>query len=217
MGCLKRIFVQVGCLILVLAAVALGIIYREQATAAYRRLRGLPPVADAASYAAPTPDGAARAAGALRQLSNRGGPAYVDLTAEELAALVDREFGRGTRRVFDSIGVALGENTVRVRGVLDVSQMPRQLLGPLASGLGRFEPVAVGGPLAVDSAGRVLWTITSLKIRDFPFPRGTIPAIIRALRIPGATDGSLALPMGEPVGDVRVSPERIRVYRAAPR
>lgn len=217
MGCLRQLFVQIGCLILVIAAVILGFIYREQVTAVYRRLRGLPPAADTAAYVLPAAGGADRAARALEQLARRGGPAYVDLDAGDLAALVDDEFRRAPRRVFDSIAVGLEENAVRLRGVLDISEIPQRLLGPFSSGLDRRESVAVGGPLGVDSAGRVLWTLTSLKIRDFPFPKSTIPAILRALRLPGAADGALILPLAGPVGDVRVSRSLVRLYRASAR
>ena len=35
MGCLKQVFVQIGCLVLVIAALVFGFIYREQVTAVY--------------------------------------------------------------------------------------------------------------------------------------------------------------------------------------
>jgi hypothetical protein len=217
MGCLKQVFVQIGCLVLVIAALVFGFIYREQVTAVYRRMRGMPPPAETVVYTAPAPGGAGRAGEALRRLAARGGPAYVDLTAGEIAALVDGELRRAPHRALDSLAVGLEQNAVRLRGVLDLSQLPQGLLGPLASGLSRREVVTAGGPLSVDSAGHVAWTITSLKVRDFPFPRGTIPAILRALRIPGAEPGTLPLPLGQTVGDVRVSPAGVRLYRAVPR
>lgn len=216
MGCLRTLFVQVGCLVVLVAAAVLGFIYREQVVAVYRRLRGLPPVAEAV-FVGPAPGGADRATAALERLVRPGGPAYVDVGAAELAALVDAELARTPRRVFDSVAVALGEDEVMVRGVLDLSGVPRQLLGPLASGFSPREPVVAGGPLAVDSAGTARWEIRSLRVRDFPFPRGTVPAIVRALRLPGGRDGALPLPTPGPIGDVRVSAAGVRLYRAAPR
>lgn len=217
MGCLRRLFVQIGCLVFFIAALIFGFIYREQVTAIYRRLRGLPPPAESTVYTLPAFGGAARARESLRQLARHDGQGYVDLSAGDIASLVDGELARAPRRVFDSVAVALTADAVRLRGVLDMSEVPQRVLGPLSSGLSRREPVTAGGPLSVDSAGRVLWTLTSLKVRDFPFPRSTIPAILRALRIPGAESGSLPLPVGQAVGDVRVSPAGVRLYRAAPR
>jgi hypothetical protein len=77
--------------------------------------------------------------------------------------------------------------------------------------------VSAGGPLAADSAGRLLWTVTSLRVREFPFPRSTIAAVLRSLGVTLADDGAIALPVPAAVGDVRVSPERVRLYRASPR
>ena len=217
MGCLRKLFVQIGCLIFFLALLVVGFIYREQVTAIYRRLRGLPPPLETTVFLPPATGGAARARESLRRLAGREGLAYVDLTAGDIAALVDGELGRAPRRAFDSVAVGLTADALRLRGVLDLREVPRGLLGPLASGMSGREPVTAGGPLSVDSTGRVLWTLTSLKVRDFPFPRGTIPAILRSLRIPGVEEGALPIPVGERVGDVRVSPTGVRLYRAPPR
>ncbi len=217
MGCLRRLFVQIGCLVFVIAALVFGFIYREQVTAIYRRLRGLPPPAETTVFTPAAAGGAARARESLRQLARRDGQAYVDISAADIAALVEGELARAPRRVFDSVAVGLTDDAVRLRGVLDLSEVPQRVLGPLSSGLSRHEPVTAGGPLSVDSTGVVVWTLTSLKVKDFPFPRSTIPAILRALRIPGAENGSLPLPLGQAVGDVRVSPAGVRLYRAVPR
>jgi hypothetical protein len=214
-GCLRQLFVQVGCVVLVLAGAALAFVYREQLADVYRRLRGEPAPVEVV-YVVPEPGGARAAVRALEQLARPRGPAFVDLSAGQLAALIDDLLSRAGRRVFDSVQVALGNDEVRVKGSLDVREVPRNLLGPLRGAIGPFEPLAVGGPLAVDSAGRVRWRITSLSIRDFPFPRSTLPALVRQLRIPDATDGSVPIPDAGTVGDVRVAPAGVRLYRRSP-
>ncbi len=215
-GCLRALAARIGCLVLLLAAAAGALIYREQVVAVYRRARGLPPPTRA-EYVTASPDGARRADAALERLTRRGGPAFVDLGAADLAALVESALARTRPRVFDSVRVGLLENEVRVRGSLDVSGVPRNVLGPLSGAIGPREPVEIGGPLRADSAGRVLWRITAVSVRDFPFPRSTIPSLIRQLRVPGVENGELPLPDLGPVGDVRVSPDGVRVYRSAPR
>ena len=73
-------------------------------------------------------------------------------------------------------------------------------------------------PLSADTAaGHLDWTITALKVREFPFPRSTIPAILRALGVPGLEGAAVTIPADPAVGDVRVSPARVRLYRAASR
>lgn len=216
MGCLRNVLAGIGCLVVLLAAAVVGFIYRDRLAHLYRKVRGMSEPAPAV-YVLPSPGGARRAEAALRDLARRGGPAYVDLTADELAALIDRELARAPRRVFDSVAVALGVQHVLVKGSLDVSGLPQRLLGPLAEGLGRHEPILAGGRLAAGPDGRLRWTVDQLTIRDFPFPRSVIPAIIRSLSIPDARDASVPIPLPVPVGDVRVSASGVRLYRASAR
>ena len=212
MGCLKALFVQVGCLVLLVAAVVLGFLYRREISGAYHRLRGEKPPA-VVSYVAPAPQGGAGAEAALARLGRRGGPAYVDLTAAAIAALLDRDLVRGSSRIFDSVQVALDSNVVLVRGQLDLARLPRGFLGPLASSFSGREPVEAGGALVAASDGAVRWKPDRLRIRDFPFPRRVIPALLRSLHVAAPGDSGLALPGVRGVGDVRVTPERVRLYR----
>jgi len=212
-GCLKNILAGIGCLVVLLAAVVAGYVYRDELAHLYRRVRGIPERPPAV-YATPSADAARRAEAALGQLSRRGGPSSVELSADQLAALIDRELAHGPSRVFDSIAVALADSQVLVKGSLDVSQLPRRLLGPLSENLGRYEPVVAGGRLAAAADGSVRWTIEQLKLGDLALPKATIPAIIRSLGVAGARDASVPIPLPVPVGDVRVSASGVRLYRA---
>jgi hypothetical protein len=216
MGCLKRLLAGIGCLVVLVAAALAAWVYRDRLAAAYRRVRGIRDPAPVV-YATPAAGGAARAAARLGELARRGGPAYVDLSAGDLAAVIDRELARAPRRALDSVAVALGEQRVRVRGSLDVSVLPRALLGPFARVLGPREPMTAGGRLSAPARGRVTWTVDELAIRDFRFPASVIPAIVRELRVPGARGAAIPIPLPAPVGDVRVSPRAVRLYRASPR
>jgi len=212
MGCLRRI----GCLVILVAAALAGYLYRDRIVAAYRRVRGVPappPIV----YVAPVPGAADRAEAALERLVRPGGPAYVDVTAAELAALIERQLAGPGSRVLDSVAVALGDQRVEVRGSLDVSAVPHRLLGPLAEGLGRREPVVAGGTLTAQPDGRVAWTIDELRIRDFPFPHAVIPAILHVMNLTDGKAAAVPIPLPPGVGDVRVSPAGIRLYRAAAR
>jgi len=213
MGCLKAIFVRVGCLVVLVAAAVLGFLYRREIWDTYRRFRGEKPVAAAAGFAAPAPRGGARAEDALARLGGRGGPAYVDLTAAEIAALLDRELVRCSNRVFDSVQVALDSDLILVRGQLDLSRLPRDFLGPLAGSFGGREPVEAGGALVAAPGGAVRWKPDRLRIHDFPFPRRVIPVLLRALHVAAPGDSGLALPGIRGVGDVRVTPGWVRLYR----
>jgi len=212
MGCLRRL----GCLVVLLAAVVAGFLYRDQLAALYRRVRGVaePPPA---VFVPPAPGAAAQAESLLVRMVGRGGPAYVDLSAAELAGLIERQMTVARARVLDSVAVALGDQRVEVRGSLDVSAVPRRLLGPLAEALGRREPVVAGGTLGAAPGGRVVWTIDELKIRDFPFPRSVIPAILHVMNLTDGKAAAVPIPLPAGIGDVRVSRAGIRVYRAEAR
>lgn len=216
MGCLRAIAVRVGSALVLAAIVTLCYVYRAPLADGVRRLRGRPSP-DADTFAQPAEGAARRAAAILDGLERRGGPAYVDLTAEELASLVDAALARTARRVFDSVAVALREGEVRVRGSLDVTGIPREALGPLSGAIGPREPVEFGGALAADSAGRLWLDITALRLAGFPFPRGTIAALLRQLRIPQLEQAAVPIPGVTGIGDVRVSRRSVRVYRARPR
>jgi hypothetical protein len=211
MGCLRRL----GCLVLLLAMVAAAYLYRDRLAALYHRLRGIPEPAPIV-FTPPAPGAAAKAEGALDRLARRGGPAYVDLDAAQLAGLISSQLAPGPHPALDSIAVALGTDRVEVRGSLDVSVLPRKLLGPLAAALGAREPVTAGGRLSV-ADGQVWWTIDALKLHDFAFPRPVIPALLGSMGLPGLRGAAIPLPLATGVGDLRVSPAGVRVYRASPR
>jgi hypothetical protein len=215
-GCLKNVLAGVGCLVVLLAALVVGYVYRDDLAHLYRRVRGIPERSPLI-YATPSAEAAQRAEVALAQLSRRDGPRYVELTADQLAALIDRELARGPSRVFDSIAVALADSQVLVKGSLDVSQLPRRLLGPWSGNLGRYEPVVARGRLAAAPDGRVLWSIEQLKLGDLALPRTVIPAIIRSLGAAEARDASVPIPLPVRVSDVRVNASGVRLYRAGPR
>ncbi|MFI5280088.1 MAG: hypothetical protein ACHQU1_06320 [Gemmatimonadales bacterium] len=213
-GCLKAMAVRVGCAVLFTAACVFVILFHTEIWDYYKAWRGNP----AQLYTPPAVGGDARARSAFEQLGRRGGPAYEDLTAGDVAALVSRALEEaGGRRVLDSIKVALLQNEIRVQGVLDLSSVPRSTLGPLASVLGDKEPASIGGPLSADSSGGLVLTVTYLRLREFPFPRSTIPRILRAARVPGAFGARVPLPGTAAIGDVRVSPSGMRLYRRMPR
>jgi hypothetical protein len=213
MGCLKALVVQVGCLLLLVAAAVLAFLYRKPLWDAYHRWRGGKPPA-AAAYAAPPSDAASarRASDALARLARAGGPAYVDLTAADVAALLDRDLVRGSGRVFDSVSVALDSNTVLVKGLLDLSRLPHDFLGPFSGSFNGREPVEAGGALLTGSAGTLRWVPDRLRIRDFPIPKKGIPVLLRSLHV-DAAQGGVTLPGVTGVGDVRVTPDRVRLYR----
>lgn len=210
-----RILRTLGCLVVVVAALLIGALYHREILDLVDRWRGKP----GAVFAPAAPPAAAHLdpAAALASLGRPNGPPYVDLTAADLATLVQAALTRERAHAFDSVQVALLDNEVRVRGSIDLHDVPRSTFGPFANLIGEREPAAIGGPLSVDSAGQLLLTVTSLKVGQFPLPRATIPRILAAAHLPGARDASVPLPVGQRFGDVRVSPAAVRLYKRTAR
>lgn len=213
MGCLKSMLTQIGCAVVLVALLVVGWMFRDQLGAVWRKVRNAPPPAVTETYTGV--DSAARPAATLERLGRRSGPAYVDLTAGEVAALVSEQLGPG-RRVVDSVRVAFVENEVRVRASADLSQLPRGALGPFGGAMEGRQPVMFGGTFVADSAGRLLLTVSQLSVGDFPFPRGTIGAVLKALRVPGVAGRTVPIPMEQRVGDVRIMDDKLRLYRYSP-
>ena len=215
MGCLRRLLTGIGCLVVLLAALA-GWLYRDRLGVLYRRIRGVPEPA-APAFVTPRPDAAREAQGALDRFAQaaRHGTAggWVDISADQLAGLIDRQLEAGPVRSLDSVAVALDTARVRVRGSLDVTVLPRRVLGPLAGAMSGRQPVVAGGPLVVTPDGRLWWRIDELKLGDLSLPRATIPVILKAMSVTDGQGASVPVPLPTPVGDVRVTPAGIRLYR----
>src|SRR2546423_1674614 len=129
MGCLKAIAVRIGCLVILVAAIIAGAIYHREILDYIDAWRGR----SKATYVPPAPTAPTHGdpASELARLGQRGGPAYVDLTAADLATLIQAALSRERAHVFDSVQVALLDGEIRVRGQLDLSTVPRSMLGPL--------------------------------------------------------------------------------------
>jgi hypothetical protein len=214
-GCLRAIFYQIGCLVLLVALAVGAWIYRRPLLEAYRGWRSGRTAVEA--WVAPASGDAARADGEIAKLARRGGPAYVDLTAADIAARLEALLAGAPRRALDSVAVSLGEDDIKVRGVVDLGAVPPSALGPLRGVVSGRQRITVGGPLSADSSGRLLWQVRSLAVGDLPLPRPAIPALLDAVRVPGADGARVPLPISGAIGDVRVTPDGVRLYRVSPR
>lgn len=216
MGCLKSIAYQIGCMITAIVVVVLAFIFREQLVGLYHKLRGTPPRAEA-QYIMASPEALREARRRLDRLQERGGPAYVDLEAAHVASLIQDAVGTGGRTL-DSVAVGLLDGEIRVRGSLDMSSIPREILpGPLRGIIGQREPVIIGGPMGTDTTGRLHLEVTKLDVANLPMPRALIARLMREARFPGLDGTRVPLPAMRGVGDVRVTRDHVRVYRQSER
>lgn len=144
-------------------------------------------------------------------MGERGGPAFVVLTADEIASLVWDGLDPAARVALDSLHVTLDEDRFTLEAMLRTHVFGRDLLGPLEGILAEREPLRVAGPARYRAVGVVAWEPNAFAIRAFPFPQALVPRLVN--RLTGRTDGYVQLAVPETVGDVRVRPGGVTFYR----
>ena len=212
-SCLGRL----GCLLLLVVAGALAFLMRD---------RWLPRVLGRGE---PAPviwegvkePGAQKAGDAVASLGRRGGPAYVTVSAAELAALMVKNTGHRLPSELDSVEAAIDSETVRVRALVTIDDIRGlDALGPLARMLDKQERIEFTGTLGVLRPGLGEFRVSSVKIADLQLPRAAIPKLLarldKSVRPEGVSPDGLAFTIPEYIGDVRIANGQVTLYRRTP-
>ena len=162
--------------------------------------------------------GAKKGEDALSSLKRPGGPAYVTLTAAELAALMVESGGHRLPQALDSVQAAIEGETVRVRASVKLDDIRGlDALGPLSGLLGKQERIEFSGTLAVVRPGLGEFKVATVKVGDLSLPRAAIPRLIQRLdkttRPEGIAPDGIAIDIPDYIGDVRVSRGQVTLYR----
>ena len=211
-GCLTAPFRALGCLVLI-AAVALGWLYRDQVV---RTARGWLARAEGAAPAAAAPAGrpGARAlVSAKSKVDSLNGwrADSVVLTPSELASLVGDGMDRELRRQLDSLRVQPLAGELELRARLRTGRLPNDVVGPLAIALRETEPIEAVGPLRVVRPEVGEWAVRSLRIRDLPLPADLVPRVVsRVLGNPDQRTVPVRVPPG--VRAIRLAPGAAILY-----
>jgi hypothetical protein len=168
-----------------------------------------------------TEPGAKQAEEALASLQRKGGPAYVTMSASELAALMVASTGHRLPTALDSVEAAVMDETVRVRARVKLDDIRGlDALGPFAGMLGTSERVEFTGTMAVLRPGLGEFRISSVKVGDFLLPRAAIPRLLARLdssvRPEGVSPDGIAITIPDYIGDVRIARGEITFYKRAP-
>lgn len=217
-GCFKNLLAGIGCLTVAAAGGIAGWHYRAQLGGLYRSIveRSAPaapaPRADpVASTGRPSAQALESARRKREAMARPDGPAYMTLTADEMAAFIADGLGPAGRAALDSITVTLGDDRFEFRAVLKTQALRGALPGPLAGVLSAREPVSVSGPARVAAKGAVAWEPDSFVVRSFPFPRSAVPVLVNQLT--GRPDGIVPIPVPPAIGDLRIRPDGVTFYR----
>jgi hypothetical protein len=213
MGCLSTPVRLLGWLA-VIAALALGWLYRDRLIHEGRRLLGGQPAA-APAVSAGRPGARALESARSKVDSLNGWRAdSIVLTPAEVASLMGSGLEPEFRKQLDSLQVELLEGEVAVRARLRTARLPKELVGPLGVALRASEPVQAVGPLRVLGPGAGEWAIRSIRIRDFPLPDAMVPRLVsRALGDPSRHTVPWRVPPG--VRKIRLRTGSATLYGAA--
>ena len=213
-GCLGGFFETVGCLTVLVVAVAVGWYFRAELAAGYRGA--------AAEFQSPTVEseivGGTPSRSALETAEQRevaiasaDGPGFVVFSTDEIASLLDVRLDPDARRALDSIRVIAETDRLTVEGQLLTEVFGRDLLGPLARIIDRREPIRLSGPVRIRTPGVMEWQVDQFSVHSFPFPKVAIPRLID--RLSGKSEGVLLVSVPAMVGDIRVRVEGVTFYR----
>ena len=166
-----------------------------------------------------TPEGSSRARAGLQRLAERNGPQYVEMSAGDLAAYIFQELSKTLPKSADSIEAAAIGDRLHVRALVRTSDLgAKDALGPVAMLLGEQERVRMGGILRILRPGVGEFQVKEFRIRDFALPQAVIPRLVRQINVGDRPAGLSpdALPLRTPsfVGDVRVSDNKVTIYKA---
>ncbi len=225
-GMLKILLAGIGCLTVFAVSGLVAWQYRAQIAGLYHSATGGggngpgggEPSAPARQDAGPTGRPSVQALQSARRKQDAmavpKGPAYLVLTANEMASLIADGLTPVGRQALDSISVTLGQDRFELRAVLRTTKLGSGILGPLTYMLNPWEPVRASGPARVAGVGVAAWEPDSFVVRSFPFPRSTVPMILN--RLTGRLDGLVPIPVPPTVGDLRIRPEGVTFYRRSP-
>lgn len=209
-SCLGRL----GCLFLIVCLGALAFLTRETWLP---RVTGKGPPAPVTWESVSDP-GAKKGEDAMAALKRPGGPAYVTLTAAELAALMVESAGHRLPSALDSVQAAIDGEIVRVRALVKLDDIKGlDALGPLSGILDKQERIEFSGTLGVIEPGLGEFRVSSVKVGDLALPRAAIPRLLNRLdqsaRPAGVSPDGIAIGIPEYIGDVRVARGQVTLYR----
>ena len=211
-SCLGRI----GCLLLLLVAGAIAFLMRDRWMPRVLG-RGEPPPVTWESVKE-SGRGAQKAGDAIASLGRSGGPAYVTVSAAELAELMVKSSGHRLPPALDSVEAAIDSETVRVRALVALDDIKGlDALGPLAGLLDKQERIEFTGTLGVLKPGLGEFRVASVKVADLLLPRAAIPKLLarldRSVRPEGISPDGIAITIPDYIGDVRISRGQVTIYR----
>jgi hypothetical protein len=210
---------RIGCLVVLALGVIVGWLLRDRLFAGLRSPAESTPAV--AAWEPLTPDGAARMRTALATLQKPSGPVFVTVRAGDLASFVLQQLVKQLPPSADSIEAAAFGDRLFVRASVKPADFGgSDVLGSLSSFLSDRERMQFGGSFHILRPGLAEFRVQEIRLHDFPLPPRAIPRLLQRIehgaRPAGLSPDGLPLLVPAFIGDVRVEPGKITLYRSSP-
>ena len=208
---------KIGCLVVLLLGVVVGWLLRDQIF----RARGGQTAAAVSGWEPLSAAGAARMRTALENLQKPRGPVFVTVRPADIASYVYQQLAKQLPPSADSLYAGAFGDRLSIRASVKPSDFGgSDILGPLAGFLSDREQMQFGGGFRIIRPGLAEFRVQEIRFRDFPVPSGAIPRLLQRIekgaRPDGVSPDGLPLVVPNYIGDVRIEPGKVTLYRAAP-
>ena len=157
---------------------------------------------------------------AIARMSRRDGPAFISLSAPEVAALLAGGMSKALPPSASRSEIAIVDERLLLRSVVDLRDVAgdgalRQLLGVALDGR---DTLRLAGTLDLVRPGLAQFRVRELRIRGINVPPRLIPSLIAPMRRAVAAESlppdALPIPLPKAVADVRVANGKVTLYKA---
>lgn len=175
----------------------------------------------------PVSKGESTGAQKVASLAKAGGPAYVTLSAGEVAGLFTAGIKKALPGASEDVRLALAGDHMHIQTRVHADRLAGD--GTLGTALGAVVGKAIGSndtlhiaaTVSVNKPGAADLHVDKLSIRKIDLPVRLIPPVVRALRshsgnADSASSDAIPVPLPEAIGDIRISNGRMTIYRATP-
>lgn len=159
----------------------------------------------------------------IARLEARSGPAYVTVTAADLAAVLSSGLSRALPASASSAGVAIDDDLVRLRAVIPLRELGGDAIPSLIGGvLTDRDTVEMAGTLDLARTGVAEYRVRELRVRSIDVPPRLIPPLMRSFRnrarqTDSLADDAVGIPLPKSVADLRVARGTVTLYKTAPK
>ncbi len=218
-GCFRR----AGCLVIVIALVALWYWYARVESPATKNTAATTAPAGGVTntpWAPLTTADAERGRVAVQSLGQRSGPVFANLTPAEAASYIFMVVAKQLPPSAKNVEAAIMRDRLYVRSEVELKDFGGAgQLGTLGMLLGERDSVRFGGTINMLRPGLAEFLVQEVKLGRLEVPSGLIPRLLtqmkkRGKQVEGISQNGLPMVMPPYISDVRISNGKITLYKS---